>query len=108
LTLLYRHFRPLVEDGRIYIGQPPLYRLQLGKEIRWAYSDNERDRAIRDLKSSARAKRDDRKKAAGDKAAGEGDKATARSRRRAAEEAEDQVDAAATNSDEGTDDGKGG
>jgi DNA gyrase subunit B len=108
LTLLYRHFRPLVEDGRIYIGQPPLYRLQLGKEIRWAYSDNERDKAIRELKTSAKAKRDDRKKAAGDKAAGEGDKITARSRRRAAEEAEDQADAVSTNSDEGTDDGKGG
>ncbi|MGH2473322.1 MAG: DNA gyrase subunit B [Candidatus Limnocylindria bacterium] len=108
LTLLYRHFRPLVEDGRIYIGQPPLYRLQLGKEIRWAYSDNERDKAIRELKTSAKAKRNDRKKAAGDKAAGEGDKATARSRRRAAEDAEDQADAVTTNSDEGTDDGKGG
>src|SRR3989441_1587502 len=108
LTLLYRHFRPLIEDGRIYIGQPPLYRLQLGKEVRWAYSDNERDRAIKELKSAAKTKRDDRKKAAGDKAAADGDKATARSRRRVAEEAEDQADAASTNTDEGTDDGKGG
>ena len=108
LTLLYRHFRPLVEDGRIYIGQPPLYRLQLGKEIRWAYSDNERDKAIKELKASAKTKRDDRKKAAGEKAAADGDKATARSRRRAAEEAEDQAEVASTNADEGTDDGKGG
>jgi len=108
LTLLYRHFRPLVEDGRIYIGQPPLYRLQLGKEIRWAYSDNERDKAIKELKASAKTKRDDRKKAAGEKAAADGDKATARSRRRAAEEAEDQAEVASTNTDEGTDDGKGG
>jgi DNA gyrase subunit B len=108
LTLLYRHFRPLIEDGRIYIGQPPLYRLQLGKEVRWAYSDNERDRAIKELKSAAKTKRDDRKKAAGDKAAADGDKATARSRRRAAEEIEEQADAASTNTDEGTDDGKGG
>src|SRR5207245_9129356 len=96
LTLLYRHFRPLIEDGRVYIGQPPLYRLQLGKEVRWAYSDNERDKAIRELKSTAKTKRDDRKKAAGDKAAAEGDKATARSRRRAAEDAEEQADAAPT------------
>jgi len=109
LTLLYRHFRPLVEDGRIYIGQPPLYRLQLGKEVRWAYSDNERDKAIKELKSAAKTKRDDRKKAAGEKAAADGDKATARSRRRAAEEAEEQADAGTpTNTDEGTDDGKGG
>src|SRR5712692_9002815 len=111
LTLLYRHFRPLVEDGRIYIGQPPLYRLQLGKEVRWAYSDNERDKAIKELKSTAKTKRDDRKKAAGEKAAAGGDNATARTRRRAAEEAEEQADsrdAASTNTDEGRDDGKGG
>ncbi len=108
LTLLYRHFRPLVEDGRIYIGQPPLYRLQLGKEVRWAYSDNERDKAIRELKANAKTKREDRKKAAGEKAAADGDKATARTRRRAAEEAEEQADVVSTNTDEGTDDGKGG
>src|SRR5437867_3857237 len=63
---------------------------------------------IRELKSTAKTKRDDRKKAAGDKAAADGDKATARSRRRAAEDAEEQADAAPTNTDEGTDDGKGG
>src|SRR5438270_3782949 len=61
LTLLYRHFRPLVEEGRIYIGQPPLYRLQLGKEVRWAYSDNQRDKAIKELKADAKKKRDERK-----------------------------------------------
>src|SRR5205809_6868019 len=49
LTLLYRHFRPLIEAALIFIGQPPLFRLQLGKEIRWAYSDHERDRAIKEL-----------------------------------------------------------
>jgi DNA gyrase subunit B len=112
LTLLYRHFRPLVEEGRVYIGQPPLYRLQLGKEVRWAYSDSERDRSIRELKATAKTKRDDRKRAAGEKAAADGgDKATARSRRRAAEDAQEQADtadAATTNTDEGTDDGKGG
>jgi DNA gyrase subunit B len=109
LTLLYRHFKPLIEEGRIYIGQPPLYRLQLGKEIRWAYSDNERDKAIKELKLLARTKRDDRKKAAGDKADAEGgDKATSRARRRAAEATVDADSDAPVNSDEGTDDGKGG
>jgi DNA gyrase subunit B len=61
LTLLYRHFRPLVEAGRIFIGQPPLYRLQLGKDVRWVYSDAERDRAIKELKTLAKARREDRK-----------------------------------------------
>jgi len=109
LTLLYRHFRPLIEEGRIYIGQPPLYRLQLGKDIRWAYSDNERDKAIKELKQQAKTKREDRKKAAGEKADAEGgDKATSRARRRAAEATVDADAEAPVNSDEGTDDGKGG
>jgi DNA gyrase subunit B len=109
LTLLYRHFRPLIEDGRIYIGQPPLYRLQLGKEIRWAYSDNERNKAIKELKQQAKTKREDRKKAAGEKADAEGgDKTTSRARRRAAEATVDAAADAPVNSDEGTDDGKGG
>ncbi|MEO8632658.1 MAG: DNA topoisomerase subunit B [Chloroflexota bacterium] len=109
LTLLYRHFRPLIEERRVYLGQPPLYRLQLGKEIRWAYSDNERDKSIKELKTQARTKRDDRKKAAADKADAEGgDKATARARRRAAEATVDAESDAPVNSDEGSDDGKGG
>ncbi len=86
LTLLYRHFRPLIEDGRVYIGQPPLYRIQLGKEVRWAYSDNERDKAIRELKSQAKAKRERRTKG----------------------EAAEAPPAQPLNTDEGTDDGKGG
>ncbi len=109
LTLLYRHFRPLIEERRVYLGQPPLYRLQLGKEIRWAYSDNERDKAIKELKTQARTKRDDRKKAAAEKADAEGgDTATARARRRAAEATVDAEADAPVNSDEGSDDGKGG
>ena len=109
LTLLYRHFKPLIEERRIYIGQPPLYRLQLGKEIRWAYSDQERDKVIKELKQQAKVKRDDRKKAAGEKADTEGGgKAVSRARRRAAEAAIDAEADAPVASDEGTDDGKGG
>ena len=113
LTLLYRHFRPLVDEGRIYIGQPPLYRLQLGKEVRWAYSDNQRDKAIKELKALAKAKRDKRveDKRAGNAEAAEEEKPV-KGRRRAAQPATDGQDAAdgdaATSTDEGTDDGKGG
>jgi DNA gyrase subunit B len=108
LTLLYRHFRPLVEEGRIYIGQPPLYRLQLGKEVRWAYSDNQRDKAIKELKTLARAKRDKR----AEKAEAEEAK-PAKGRGRAAQPATDgeaapEGDGASASSDEGVDDGKGG
>ncbi len=96
LTLLYRHFKPLIEDGRVYIGQPPLYRLQLGKEVRWAYSDGERDRAIKELKAQAKSKR-------AAKSAEKDQTETGATRRRAAPLAE-----APASSDEGTDDGKGG
>lgn len=42
LTLLYRHFRPVIDGGFIYIAQPPLYKLKRGKEIFYAYSDEEK------------------------------------------------------------------
>ncbi|KKW47977.1 MAG: gyrase subunit B protein [Candidatus Kaiserbacteria bacterium GW2011_GWA2_58_9] len=42
LTLLYRHFRPVIDGGYIYIAQPPLFKIKKGKEIFYAYSDAER------------------------------------------------------------------
>ncbi len=41
LTLLYRYFRPLIEGGFIYIAQPPLFKVKMGKEISYFYSDEE-------------------------------------------------------------------
>ncbi len=43
LTLLYRHFKPIIEGGFVYIAQPPLYKLQKGKEIFYAYTDQEKN-----------------------------------------------------------------
>jgi DNA gyrase subunit B len=109
LTLLYRHFRPLIEEGRVYIGQPPLYRLQLGKEIRWAYSDAERDKSIKELKVDAKKKRDTRKaKAEGEEPAPVAPAAKGRKRGAAAAATDGEADGDSTRSDEGTDDGKGG
>ena len=42
LTLLYRYFRPLIDGGYIYIAQPPLYKIKKGKEVFYAYSDEEK------------------------------------------------------------------
>ena len=42
LTLFYRHFRPVIEGGYLYIAQPPLYKIKKGKEVAYAYSDAER------------------------------------------------------------------
>ncbi len=49
LTLFYRYFRPLIDAGFIYIAQPPLYRIQQGREVRYAYSDSEKDRAVKEM-----------------------------------------------------------
>lgn len=43
LTLFYRHFRPLIDGGFIYIAQPPLYKVTQNKQSHYAYSDAERD-----------------------------------------------------------------
>lgn len=46
LTLLFRHFRPVIEGGYIYIAQPPLYKIQKGKEVQYAYTDEEKSNII--------------------------------------------------------------
>jgi DNA gyrase subunit B len=43
LTLFFRYFRPLIDGGFIYIAQPPLYKIKLGKEINYFYSDDEKN-----------------------------------------------------------------
>lgn len=49
LTFFFRFMRPLIEEGHIYLAQPPLYRLTKNKEHHYAYSDPERDKIIAEL-----------------------------------------------------------
>ncbi len=46
LTLFYRYFRQVVDAGYIYIAQPPLYKIKKGKEISYAYTDEERIKIV--------------------------------------------------------------
>lgn len=58
LTFFFRFMRPLLEAGHIYIAQPPLFRISRGKQVRYAYSEPERDRYIRELYPEENAKSD--------------------------------------------------
>ena len=49
LTLFYRYFRPLVDGGFIYIAQPPLYKIQRGKETHYAFDDSEKFKILSDM-----------------------------------------------------------
>jgi DNA gyrase/topoisomerase IV subunit B len=44
LTFFYRYYEELIKSGFIYIAQPPLYRLQKGKGIQYAYTEEEKNR----------------------------------------------------------------
>jgi len=46
LTLFYRHFKPVIEGGYIYIAQPPLYKIKKGKEVHYVYSDAEKEKIV--------------------------------------------------------------
>ena len=46
LTFFYRFMRPLIENGYVYIAQPPLYKVTKNKEITYAYSDKELDELL--------------------------------------------------------------
>ena len=46
LTFFFRYMRPLVEEGYVYIAQPPLYKIAKGKEIKYAYTDKELEKEL--------------------------------------------------------------
>jgi len=53
LTLFYRYFKPLIERGYLYIAQPPLYKIQAGKEIKYAYSEDQKTGVLKSMKKTS-------------------------------------------------------
>lgn len=54
LTFFYRYMRPLIEDGYVYIAQPPLYKITQGKTIRYAYNEKMKEEAINQMKGKGK------------------------------------------------------
>ena len=50
-ALFLRHYKPLVQEGRIYISMPPLYRIDCGKEVLYALDDSQRDEIVNNFKN---------------------------------------------------------
>ncbi|MBR6545621.1 MAG: DNA topoisomerase (ATP-hydrolyzing) subunit B [Clostridia bacterium] len=57
LTFFFRHMRKLIEDGHIYLAQPPLYKVHRGKIVKYAFNEAEKDAIIAELGGSAEAER---------------------------------------------------
>ncbi|MFH1346942.1 MAG: DNA topoisomerase (ATP-hydrolyzing) subunit B [Spirochaetota bacterium] len=57
LTLFYRYFKEVITSGHLYIAQPPLYRLQSGKEIKYAYNDAEKEKILKGMTDAKLARK---------------------------------------------------
>ncbi|HVU80174.1 MAG TPA: DNA topoisomerase subunit B [Candidatus Paceibacterota bacterium] len=79
LTLMYRHFRSIVDGGYVYIAQPPLYKIKRGKETLYAYSDEEKMKVLG--KDAANVQEEGEGGEEGDEAAAEEAEETKKSRK---------------------------
>ena len=58
LTFLYRHMNDLITSGKVYIAQPPLYKIKKGKEEFYAFDEKERDEVIKRFKGNGKEQAD--------------------------------------------------
>jgi DNA gyrase subunit B len=59
LTFFFRYMEPLITDGHLYIAQPPLYHIKMGKQTRYVYTEEERDALIAEYKAAHNGKEPD-------------------------------------------------
>lgn len=57
LTLFFRYFRDIIDAGYLYIAQPPLFKLQSGKRVEYAYTDKERDKYVKEMNGNPNIQR---------------------------------------------------
>lgn len=65
LTLFYRYFPDMIKNGHLYIAQPPLFKIQVGKDSEYAFSEEERDKILKNLLDIAKEKKAKSQKAKG-------------------------------------------
>jgi len=56
LTFFFRHMQPLISDGHLYIAQPPLFHIKMGKQVRYVYTDEERDALVAEYSAAHNGK----------------------------------------------------
>ncbi|MBE3559567.1 MAG: DNA topoisomerase (ATP-hydrolyzing) subunit B [Ktedonobacteraceae bacterium] len=56
LTFFYRHMQQLIEDGHLYIAQPPLFHVKMGKQARYVYTEEERDALVAEYRATHNGK----------------------------------------------------
>jgi DNA gyrase subunit B len=54
MTLFFRHFRQIIDRGYLYLAQPPLYKIQIGKEVKYVYNDQDKEKILKDLKDNTK------------------------------------------------------
>ncbi len=53
LTFFYRYFKPIIEKGYLYIAQPPLYKMQSGKEVKYAYNEEQKEEVLKQFNNKS-------------------------------------------------------
>jgi DNA gyrase subunit B len=56
LTFFFRHMQPLITNGHLYIAQPPLFHIKMGKQVRYVYTDEERDALVAEYRAAHNGK----------------------------------------------------